>query len=86
MISPDSKCLLKVFQLLTDAYEGDFCENDLDGCSQIECFEGVTCIDLPAPAVGAMCGPCPTGFTGDGEKCTGRSHKQAIEITSFRLY
>ena len=26
---------------------------------------------MPAPGVGAMCGPCPKGLTGDGEKCNG---------------
>ena len=26
---------------------------------------------MPAPGVGAVCGSCPTGFTGDGLKCSG---------------
>lgn len=53
------------------AYSGQFCESDADGCSEIQCFEGVTCIDVKAPGVGANCGPCPMGFTGDGYKCIG---------------
>ena len=31
-----------------------------------------SCRDIPAPGVGAECGPCPTGFTGDGNKCLGK--------------
>ena len=53
------------------AYDGRFCTEDYDGCLDIICFEEVTCVDRPAPAVGAMCGPCPSGYFGDGEKCTG---------------
>ena len=43
----------------------------MNGCAEIECFSGVECFDVLAPNVGAMCGPCSTGFTGDGEKCSG---------------
>ncbi len=44
---------------------------DVDGCTEIQCFEGVECIDVIAPGVGAECGPCPDGFEKDGEKCQG---------------
>ena len=54
------------------AYGGEFCEEDRNGCSEIQCFEGVECLDVPAPGVGAMCGACPEGYTGDGEKCFGK--------------
>ena len=54
------------------AYGGEFCEEDRNGCSEIQCFEGVECLDVPAPGVGAMCGACPDGYTGDGEKCFGK--------------
>ena len=55
------------------AYSGQFCEEDVDGCSEIECFDGVECIDVKAPGFGASCGGghCPQGFTGDGQKCLG---------------
>lgn len=53
------------------AYTGDTCSEDKNGCAEIECFKGVECLDVPAPGVGAMCGSCDTGFTGDGLKCTG---------------
>ena len=53
---------------------GPFCESDVDGCNEISCYEGVDCFDVPAPGEGAMCGPCPVGFTGDGQKCLGMNH------------
>ena len=53
------------------AFGGRFCEEDINGCSEIECFEGVECFDVPAPGVGAKCGACPLGYSGDGEKCIG---------------
>ena len=53
------------------AYTGQFCEHDTNGCSEIQCFDGVDCMDVQAPGVGAICGPCPTGYTGDGLKCIG---------------
>lgn len=28
---------------------------------------------MPAPGVGAICGSCPSGFTGDGLKCYGKN-------------
>ena len=43
----------------------------MDGCLEIMCFTGVECTDVQAPGTGAICGDCPTGFTGDGEKCLG---------------
>ncbi len=54
------------------AYSGDFCGEDRNGCAEIQCFEGVECLDVAAPGVGAMCEPCPAGYTGDGEKCFGK--------------
>ena len=56
---------------VSTAYTGDTCSEDKNGCAEIECFEGVECFDVPAPGVGAECGPCATGFTGDGLKCVG---------------
>ena len=54
------------------AYSGDTCSEDRNGCAEVECFTGIECFDIPAPGVGAMCGPCQTGFTGDGLKCFGK--------------
>ena len=28
-------------------------------------------MDVPAPGVGAVCGSCPQGYTGDSQKCYG---------------
>lgn len=53
------------------AYTGDYCDEDRDGCTEIECFDGVECFDLQAPSYGAKCGSCPAGYTGDGQKCLG---------------
>lgn len=53
------------------AYSGESCEQDRDGCAEIQCFEKVACQDVLAPGFGATCGPCPAGYTGDGEKCSG---------------
>lgn len=52
------------------AWEGRFCEEDANGCAETSCYEGVECMDIMAPGVGAMCGPCPMGLEGDGIKCT----------------
>ena len=60
-----------ILKFMYTAYSDSFCEEDRNGCSEIECFEGVECLDMAAPGVGAMCGPCPDGFTGNGEKCSG---------------
>ena len=54
------------------AYVGRFCADDSDGCTSVICFEEVTCVDVPAPGVGVMCGPCPVGYFGDGQKCDGK--------------
>ena len=55
------------------AFDGDFCEEDRNGCLDVVCYEGVDCLDVPAPGVGAKCGPCPPGLTGNGSKCFGMS-------------
>ena len=54
------------------AYSGRYCEEDRNGCSEVQCYVESSCRDIPAPGVGAECGPCPTGFTGDGNKCLGK--------------
>ncbi|CAK8690969.1 unnamed protein product [Clavelina lepadiformis] len=54
----------------TEAYSGDDCSEDRNGCELSACYTNVTCTDNPAPQVGEMCGPCPNGTTGDGRNCT----------------
>jgi hypothetical protein len=56
---------------LNPAYTGRFCDEDLDGCTELVCFDGVECMDVAAPRVGAMCGPCPPGYSGNGLNCIG---------------
>ncbi|CAH3024316.1 unnamed protein product [Porites evermanni] len=54
-------------------YTGRFCESDIDACklNGQPCFKGSTCTDLKAPAniTGFQCGPCPSGYSGNGIKC-----------------
>lgn len=57
--------------IISLAYAGNTCIEDRNGCADIECFEDIECSDIPAPGVGAVCGSCPVGFTGDGLKCSG---------------
>ncbi|XP_078725599.1 uncharacterized protein LOC144942674 [Lampetra fluviatilis] len=53
----------------SDGYAGQFCEVDVDACVTNPCYPGINCTDLPPPSLGYKCGPCPAGYTGDGEKC-----------------
>lgn len=67
------------FQILPCAcqngYTGALCDADLDACEANfqPCFPGVVCNDLPPPAnnSGFKCGPCPSGYSGDGLQCLG---------------
>eukprot|EP00117_Sycon_ciliatum_P009054 scpid1187/ scgid4064/ Laminin subunit alpha-5; Laminin-10 subunit alpha; Laminin-11 subunit alpha; Laminin-15 subunit alpha len=52
-----------------DAYSGNRCEADADGCKEVSCYMGVECTDVPAPGTGANCSDCPAGLTGDGSTC-----------------
>ena len=56
-------------------YTGRFCDSDIDACEMNgqPCYPGVKCTDLPPPAnaSGYTCGPCPSGYTGDGAQCAG---------------
>lgn len=63
------------------AYGGEFCEEDRNGCSEVQCFQSELCEDIPAPGFGAVCGECPMGFSGDGEKCSGN-----ITYSHFQIF
>ena len=63
---------LLLLPLKYPAYTGRFCEEDLDGCTELTCFDGVECRDVAAPGVGVICGPCPTGYSGNGLNCMGK--------------
>lgn len=54
------------------AYTGQDCSEDFDGCSEKNCFPGVTCTDNRAPLRGATCGPCPQGTESFKETCIGK--------------
>jgi len=49
--------------------DGEVCV-EIDGCEFDNCFAGVACTDVPAPGDGFTCGPCPSGYNGDGVTCT----------------
>ena len=67
--------------LLLIAFSGTYCEEDRNGCSEIQCFDGVECMDVPAPGVGAECGSCPHGYTGDAMKCYGKYGNSTIQCS-----
>uniref|UniRef100_A0AAY4ES42 VWDE protein n=1 Tax=Denticeps clupeoides TaxID=299321 RepID=A0AAY4ES42_9TELE len=46
---------------------GMTCEEDVDECMVSPCFPGVACRNTLGSFV---CGPCPTGLSGDGQNCT----------------
>lgn len=58
-------------------YTGRFCESDIDACEMNgqPCYVGVKCTDLPPPAnaSGYTCGPCPSGYAGNGAQCAGKT-------------
>ena len=54
------------------AWGGRFCQEDLKGCSQVGCSEGVQCYDIPVPGSGATCGACLSGFYKIEQKCSGK--------------
>ena len=44
-------------------------------------------MDVPAPGVGAVCGGCPPGYTGDEGKCYGKKNSSAdICITVNNIF
>lgn len=52
---------------------GNFCESDVDACVEYNdpCFPGVICNNVPLSIDknGYTCGPCPSGYHGDGANC-----------------
>ena len=63
----DDTCFMPFFT----GYDGEFCQNDANGCEAITCLEGQQCFDYPAPLVGAEC-TCPEGSIADSDsKCIG---------------
>lgn len=60
---------------------GQFCESNFDACveSNDPCFPGVKCTNVPLNVsnTGYTCGPCPSGYHGDGDgaSCVGKTDK-----------
>ena len=62
----------KSFMPFFSGYDGEFCQNDANGCEAITCLEGQQCFDYPAPLTGAEC-TCPEGYVTDSDsKCFGK--------------
>jgi fibulin 1/2 len=51
-------------------YGGTFCNEDINGCDEADCFPGVECTDNPAPLTGVTCGECPNGTVATNNSCT----------------
>ncbi|XP_044176217.1 von Willebrand factor D and EGF domain-containing protein-like isoform X2 [Acropora millepora] len=47
-------------------YMGRHCDVVITKCSNDSCYPGVPCMDKTVPI---SCGPCPSGFTGNGKNC-----------------
>lgn len=62
----------------SDAFSGLHCEEDFDGCVNSPCLAEIGCHDNPAPLAGFYCDPCPTGYKGDGTKCSGWSSVELV--------
>ena len=45
-------------------------------CNNDSCYPGVPCMDKTVPI---SCGPCPSGFTGNGKNCKGNNSPQQFE-------
>jgi len=67
-------------------YTGGFCDSEIDACevNGQPCYEDVVCTDLPPPAneTGYTCGPCPSGFTGNGAECSDFDECQSNKTNS----
>ncbi|XP_074618591.1 uncharacterized protein LOC141877470 isoform X4 [Acropora palmata] len=67
-------------------YTGRFCDSEIDACevNGQPCYEDVVCTDLPPPAneTGYTCGPCPSGFTGNGAECSDFDECQSNQTNS----
>ena len=44
-------------------------------CSNDSCYPGVPCMDKTVPIT---CGPCPSGFTGNGKNCQGKNSAKSM--------
>ncbi|KAH9492107.1 hypothetical protein Btru_026966, partial [Bulinus truncatus] len=56
------------------AYTGAFCTENFNACTTNPCAVGQNCTDLTPEQqgmnkIGHLCGPCPTGFELQGDKC-----------------
>ena len=57
-------------------YMGRHCDAVITKCSNDSCYPGVPCMDKTVPI---SCGPCPSGFTGNGKNCRGTTNSTLLE-------
>lgn len=69
-----------VFCDCEDGWSGIQCSEDFNSCSNLPCYHGVTCLDLPPPNMAPSCSPCPPGQIGDGVMCYGEMLKSSVAI------
>ena len=55
---------------LLTAWTGLHCSDNIEGCSEGECYGKLTCSD--SDEVGVSCPECGPGLMKDGEKCYGK--------------
>ncbi|PIK57901.1 putative fibrillin-1 isoform X5 [Apostichopus japonicus] len=67
-----SKKFWMVFCDCEDGWSGIQCSEDFNSCSNLPCYHGVTCLDLPPPNMAPSCSSCPPGQIGDGVMCYDR--------------
>lgn len=67
------------------AYTGIRCLQDFNACSNFPCYGDITCTDHTAPSAGYTCGPCPSGLTGDGQKCYGWETIKIYDLIQWAL-
>ena len=64
-------------------YTGRHCDVIITKCSNDSCYPGVPCMDKTVPIT---CGPCPSGFTGNGKNCKGKNNPGSINtLETFSL-